>query len=33
MRSNAKSVRAVRKIVKGAMNGLVDSVGWVGDQR
>jgi len=27
MRSNAKSVRAVRKIVSGAMNGLADSVG------
>jgi hypothetical protein len=33
MRSNARIVRAVRKIVSGAMNGLVDSVGvsgWVG---
>jgi hypothetical protein len=27
MRSNARIVRAVRKIVSGAMNGLVDSVG------
>jgi hypothetical protein len=33
MRSNARSVRAVRKIVRGAMNGLADNVGvgeWVG---
>ena len=34
MRSNAKSVRAVRKIVSGVMNGLtfsVNVVDWVGD--
>jgi hypothetical protein len=33
MRSNARSVRAVRKIVSGAMNGLVDSVGVGGQGR
>ena len=32
MRSNARSVRAVRKIVSGAMNGLEYSVGEVGEQ-
>jgi len=34
MRSNAKSVRAVRQIVRGAINGLLDSVGvggWAGE--